>query len=316
MKKLIEKSINWKNKLINGFIDVDTVRKYRDDEFFPWDNYLLYSNILSTEELLEEFIDKINWDIISSKRFKLSESFMEKHKDKLSWYNISNYQTLSEEFIEKHKDSVKWKGISMTQTLSEEFIEKNKDFVDWDDISSYQKLSEEFIERNKSLISWSHISERQVLSESFMEKHKTYIDWKIISKYQVLSEDFIKKHKNLINWNNILRWQPFINDEILKIISNSYTFKINDNNYLYYTYQATKEQGGFIGYIRVYKRDYNNLYRILMPRSFQGLIKTNIAPNYSNFDDYKIIKAIIKWEDLVSIFKVKKIIPLREYKLV
>jgi len=33
---------------------------------------------------------------------KLSESFIEKYKDKLHWYYISQYQKLSEPFIEKN----------------------------------------------------------------------------------------------------------------------------------------------------------------------------------------------------------------------
>ncbi len=59
------------------------------------------------------------------------------------------YQKLSEGFIEKHKDNVNWKFISKNQALSEPFIEKNVDRVDWYYVSKYQKLSEIFIEKHK-----------------------------------------------------------------------------------------------------------------------------------------------------------------------
>jgi hypothetical protein len=78
----------------------------------------------------------------------LSEEFIERNKDLVDWYWISEFQTLSEEFIERNKDLVNWYWISEFQTLSEEFIERNKDLVNWEYISEFQTLSEEFIERN------------------------------------------------------------------------------------------------------------------------------------------------------------------------
>jgi len=37
---------------------------------------------------------------------KLSEEFIEKYSNKLSWLGISIYQKLSEEFIKKHSDKL------------------------------------------------------------------------------------------------------------------------------------------------------------------------------------------------------------------
>ena len=90
-------------------------------------------------------------------------------------FDFKNYESylnpLSEEFIERNKDLVDWWCISEYQKLSEEFIERNKDLVDWINISVYQKLSEEFIERNKDLVNWICISKYQKLSEEFRLKH-------------------------------------------------------------------------------------------------------------------------------------------------
>ncbi len=46
---------------------------------------------------------------------KLSEKFIEKHKDKINWYWVSYYQTISEDFIEKHKDKIDWGWVSYSR---------------------------------------------------------------------------------------------------------------------------------------------------------------------------------------------------------
>jgi hypothetical protein len=52
-----------------------------------------------------------DWGRISTE-FKLSESFIEKHKNRVDWWHISKYQKLSESFIEKFSDRVDWSNIS------------------------------------------------------------------------------------------------------------------------------------------------------------------------------------------------------------
>ena len=50
---------------------------------------------------------------------------MEKYKDYVNWYYISEYQKFSEKFIEKYKDYVDWYYISQYQKLSLEFVQKH-----------------------------------------------------------------------------------------------------------------------------------------------------------------------------------------------
>ena len=45
------------------------------------------------------------WELIATSK-KLTETFIEKHKDKVNWYHISICQKLTETIIEKHKDKV------------------------------------------------------------------------------------------------------------------------------------------------------------------------------------------------------------------
>lgn len=52
---------------------------------------------------------------------------MEKYLDKLDWYNVSRYQRLTEAFIDKHKDKIVWKEIFKSQPhLSKKFFNKYK----------------------------------------------------------------------------------------------------------------------------------------------------------------------------------------------
>ena len=140
----------------------------------------------------------VNWYYISAYQ-KLSEKFIEKHKDLVNWYYISAYQKLSESFIAKHKDLFDWENISIYQKLSEVFIAEYKDLVDWRCISRYQKFSEKFISEHENLVDWTCVSIYQKLSENFIVEHKDYIDWKCISAYQKLSESFITEYKNYLN---------------------------------------------------------------------------------------------------------------------
>ena len=111
----------------------------------------------------------INWKIRPH-----TEAFIEKHTNNLDdddWWDISRFQKLSESFIEKHADRVCWYYICSYQKLSEKFIEKQSDKVDWCAVSYYQKLSEDFIERHADKVCWVYINLYQKLSEKFRKKH-------------------------------------------------------------------------------------------------------------------------------------------------
>src|SRR5574344_2919093 len=63
----------------------------------------IQAGIIDIDILYPEGCDNVKWNNIS-KYQKLSEEFIEKHKDKLNWDKISEYQKLREPFIEKYKD--------------------------------------------------------------------------------------------------------------------------------------------------------------------------------------------------------------------
>ena len=182
----------------------------------------------------------------------MTESFIEKHQDKVNWVYISVYQKLSESFIEKFKDKVSWYYISESQKLTESFIEKYEDKLDWYCISILQKLTESFIEKHQDKVNWSSISIYQKLSENFIENYKDKVDWYYISKHQKLSIEFRKKYNIQIEKDNWL-YKP-VNFKLKKlkeyglyeIIDNKYIIAykgIRSDNYSKYNFQYLYEIG-------------------------------------------------------------------------
>jgi hypothetical protein len=106
---------------------------------------------------------------------KYTEEELENHLDDFNyvhWYCISEYQVLSESFIEKFKEKLDWSWISKCQVLSESFIEKYKDKLDWYWISKCQKLSENLILNNLELIQIDFLKYNGHISKELFEKVK------------------------------------------------------------------------------------------------------------------------------------------------
>ena len=99
-----DKSVTNKIKIIEV---IPNIEKFFDENInnFEVDYYKLISNQKLSEEFIEKHKDKVNWSYISIHQ-KLSESFIEKYIDKVDWWYILKYQTLSEEFRQKHNDKI------------------------------------------------------------------------------------------------------------------------------------------------------------------------------------------------------------------
>ena len=213
-----------------------------------WDKISAFQTL--SESFIEKHSDKVDWDKISMSQ-KLSEIFIEKHSEKVNWDRISTFQKLSETFIAKYADKIDWYYTSMGQKLSEKLIEKHSDKVDWDIISKYQKLSESFIEKHSDKVDWYSISKYQKLGESFIEKYVDRVDWVNISKYQKLSEKLIEKHSLTIDNDNWLFWSTKEKENYIK---KNTEYEIKDNkilahksirldNYSIYNFQYKYEVG-------------------------------------------------------------------------
>lgn len=110
---------------------------------------------------LEDFHEKINWDIISSQYQYLSLKFINNFHRYLNWSYVSRCQKLSEKIIRKYYQVVDWKNISQFQSLSEKFIAEFQYYVDWYLITKHQTLSPEFIERYEDAVDWNNIVKYQ-----------------------------------------------------------------------------------------------------------------------------------------------------------
>jgi len=183
--------------------------------------------------------------LIKDLKLKCSVKEFRNKMPSVDWYYTSIHRKLSESFIEKYKNKVSWIAVSAYQKLSEKFIEKHEDKVDWHHISSYQKLSEDFIEKYKHSVAWSMISKHQHLSENFIEKYENKVEWYYISKYQKVSNNFRKKynmHTPVGNW-------------LYASIQKKLDYIKENTNYEIY-----RDFGGY--YLKLYKSVRNNYYSI------------------------------------------------------
>lgn len=154
---------------------------------FNWHNELFYMNFIFSEEFIDEFKDKIDWDQLSIFHI-FSEKQLIKYKDKVDWYVAITVQKINENVIREclidldvsYKRSV-FQSIFEFNKLSEAFIEElinlnyKEDFVDWYYISRYQTLSENFIRKYKDKVNWKYILLNQKLSEEFKNEFKDKI---------------------------------------------------------------------------------------------------------------------------------------------
>lgn len=93
----------------------------KDKEASPGKELCCISYICSGSKLSEDFIDELEQLTAVDNAEKLG------YKSKLDWDAICKHQKLSEEFIEKHKDEVNWKNVFTYQDVSDEFKEKHLD---------------------------------------------------------------------------------------------------------------------------------------------------------------------------------------------
>ena len=260
--------------------------------------------------------DEINedgWYFLS--KFKLSEEFIEKYQDKVNWDNISQFQSLSEEFMEKHFDKLNSKLISEYQVLPESFIERHKNGLDWDNISINQILSEPFMEKNHYLVNFYYISKFQVLSESFIERYWFKLDWFYIAKHQKLSEQFIERNLRFLDFFDVLVYQKLSESFLEKhidLISNSVFNKTHCLKYQKLSfiekhlsnigcYQAENYQKLSDEFIKAHNLniDKDNLWQYKDAKfKKQELIKTE---KYECYDDYFIAYKAIR-ADRYSLF--------------
>lgn len=122
---------------------------------------------LGTEFKSNEEIDW-NWIIY---RFRLSEQFIEKYKNKLNWYYLVYYQKLSDGFIKKYSMSINWNALSQGQILSVDSMYKWKSFLNLENVARHQLNINEDILKDLAL-SLKYISLKEI--DRLIELYRTH----------------------------------------------------------------------------------------------------------------------------------------------
>ena len=110
-----------------------------------------------TEDMIEEFIDVIDWDIVCRWQ-KLSTKFLQKYKrdicqSEIAKNNVCQWQSLDGDFIQKNDRWVRWDIISRYQDLSIDFIQQHCRFLIFDELEkniNYNKANTIQIIRSRS----------------------------------------------------------------------------------------------------------------------------------------------------------------------
>ena len=164
------------------------LEQHRD--YMEKNNSKMWFDISRNNLLSEEFIDKYKDDLdikeILETKPNLSEDFIENNIEDYgnwsSWFNICQNSKLSEDFMEKHKNNIHWSVVSSHQTLSEDFMLRNKDYLSWFDICQYQKLSIDFILGDAEPYVKKSIKRLKMNKKIDQEKMKQYKVYEILYK--------------------------------------------------------------------------------------------------------------------------------------
>lgn len=102
------------------------------DFLIRFQEYMLPEAVAKSDNLTDEVIEKcgavINWRLISLHR-ELTEEFIEKYKDKLDW-DIICCRSIDIDLLDKYASYLKWDMISIWCRLTRKFIIKHKDKLD------------------------------------------------------------------------------------------------------------------------------------------------------------------------------------------
>lgn len=172
-----------------------------------WSTICKVSPVKAIQNLVNDYSDEINWNIISTRI--LPESFIREHESKLSWMLLMRNSIVdiehSKQFFVDFGNKINWEFIVRGKFLTEEFIEKHQENLDWLKIVEYQRLSEKFIRKHLDKLDFKALAKYQILSQKFITEFSDVLPWYLISENQKLSKTFIKKNKDKIVLERLIK---------------------------------------------------------------------------------------------------------------
>ena len=159
------------------------------------------------------------WKYISSRNLPIE--FIDKHSDKIIWFQLFKCHQYDEQHLEKWMSSIKLsatdiESVCRFQRLSECFIEKFFDKLHIPSVCSFQTLSETFIRKRFDDLNIENLCRGQKFSEKFMKEYRDKLDWFEICQYQRLSESFMEDCQDNLNWGNVSQYQPLSRTFLIK----------------------------------------------------------------------------------------------------
>jgi len=153
------------------------------------------------EHIIEQYWNKVRIFTICS-RYNLSNSFIEKHADKLNWNALSGNHNLiwDERFLEKYLDKIQLRLIK--QPLSEDFVLRNKSKISFQDLD-INGFSENLIKECYSEIR-PLINRIKISNEYLIQYFKDHIDWFhqfSINNYKIPEYELQKIFDTILNKN-------------------------------------------------------------------------------------------------------------------
>lgn len=135
--------INWTALSSNGNIDIPFVREFKTK--LDWSLVTSNKQVIDVnkETTLDEFIDLLNWEYIST-YIELSTERLVKYRDELDWKVVNkrfNYNKLDVTNIDHIEDFLDWSKVSASSIIfTEEFLHKYRSRIDWYEFSRNESV--------------------------------------------------------------------------------------------------------------------------------------------------------------------------------
>lgn len=130
-----------------------------------------------SENLLEKYQDKVDWQlIVENRNIQWTIPMIQKFKNRIDWDKFSGYadeETLTEAVIEAFKDKWNWSELSRNTSLelTHQLLEKYADSWDWEDIidrytnNLFDEKGIDFYERYKDRIPAAKLQDSRLWRE-------------------------------------------------------------------------------------------------------------------------------------------------------